>query len=90
MRKKEKNNEFLGSKTASYVKNLRIGYDNEDFILAFNEEDGKFENVFAIPAERLSTIIELLFRAGNDFQRDNGVDIGFGIEKEDDENERDS
>lgn len=74
------------------IEKLILKYDNEDFILAFNEEDGKFENVFAIPAERLSAIIELLFRAGNDFQKDNGVGIGFGIgiEEEDDENERDS
>lgn len=81
MRRKEKNNEFFGEQTISYVRKLRIGYDNEDFILAFNEEEGQYENIFAIPAERLSEIIKLLFNAGMAFQKDNGVDIGFGTEE---------
>lgn len=69
----------------SYVKKLQVGFDKEDFILAFNEKDDGFEKVFAIQAENMRELVMLLFQAGVSFQKENKIDIGFGIGDEEDE-----
>lgn len=70
----------------SHVKNLHIGYSKEEFLLGFNEENGAFEKAFVLQADKLQEIVALLFQAGVEFQKDNRIDIGFGVGDDDDEN----
>lgn len=76
----------IDNKKVSYIRKLQVGFDNEDFILAFNEKDGEFEKIFAIPGENMQEVVMLLFQAGVEFQKENKIDIGFGIGDEEDEN----
>lgn len=66
----------------SKVENLFIGYNQEEFVLGFNQKDGKFQRAFTIQASKWQELIMLLFQAGVEFQKEYKVDIGFSIEDE--------
>lgn len=70
----------------SYINNIAVGFSKEAFLLAFNcDKDGVPEKTFAIAPEELSEIVEILFKCGIEYQDDMGVDIGFGLVEEDEE-----
>ena len=67
----------------SQIKSIAIGFSTKNFLLAFNcDEEGVPEKAFTIEPEELSEIISALFQSGVTYQKENGVDIGFGMVNE--------
>lgn len=63
---------------AEAIRNLALGYDGENFILAFNKDDeDMFEMAYIIEADRLKEIVMMLFEAGIHYEKETGKDIGF-------------
>lgn len=69
----------------SEINNIGVAYDEESkmILLGFNREDDSFEKLFMMPADRLKDLVTLLFQAGIKFQTETNIDIGFGVEKND-------
>lgn len=87
MVKKEQKEVDLENTDISYLKDMNIAYQNDEFLIAFNfnREGNTFEKAFVFPADKLQEIIVLLFQAGVAFQKDTNIDIGFGIGENEDE-----
>lgn len=65
---------------AEAIHNLALGYDDENFILAFNKDDeDMFEMTYIIQADRLKEIVMMLFEAGIHYEEETGKDIGFMV-----------
>ena len=72
----------------SPIKNIAIGTNKEGFLLAFNcNENGVPEKTFSVEAQELSEIIGTLFECGMQYEKETGVDIGFGMISEGDEDD---
>ncbi len=85
MAKKQDENIDLKNTDISYLRDMRIAYRENEFMLAFNKTGETFEKAFVLPANRLQKLIMTMFQAGVQFQKATNVDIGFGMGEEDNE-----
>lgn len=67
-----------------FIRNIGIGYDENSFVMIFNKsEDNSYEGAFALEADHLKKLIELLFKAGVQYQKQTKIDIGFDVGEND-------
>lgn len=80
MIKKKKEEREIKTLNAATIQNLALGYDDEDFIIAFNKnDDDVFEMAYTIDANNLKEIIMMFFEAGIHYEEETGKDIGFNM-----------
>lgn len=61
------------------LENLRVGFNEEDFLLVFNSENEDLSDGYAlaIPAEIMAEIVDGLYSSGLEYQATLGKSIGF-------------
>lgn len=61
------------------LENLRVGFNEEDFLLVFNAENEDLSDGYAltIPAEIMAEIVDGLYSSGLEYQAMLGKSIGF-------------
>lgn len=61
------------------LENLRVGFNEEDFLLVFNAKNDDLSDgyVLSIPAEVMAEIIDGFYSAGLEYQDNFGKFIGF-------------
>lgn len=80
MIKKRTDERELKTLNMATINNLALGYDDENFIIAFNKNDDEvFEMSYTIEATSLKELIMMFFEAGIHYEEETGKDIGFNI-----------
>ena len=69
------------------IRNISIGHSEQEIVIGFNKKDDEFESVYAVPADKLKSLIMALFDVGVKYQEKTQIDIGFGFDKEGENNE---
>lgn len=62
------------------IENVTVGHSEQEIVICINKQDKGYENIYAIPADKLKDLVMVLFTAGLTFQEERNVDIGFGSE----------
>ena len=66
----------------SKLKNIITGFTEKDFIFAFNiNKDNVPEYSCTIPADKLKEMIQVLFNAGIEYEKEYNRKIGFSTEE---------